>query len=140
MYGITASAGFGPLTVKGMFYMAQNFAEYAAGTAYNYAAFWDGTKICDEEFTAYGVNLAYKVSDTLALSASYVAGESELDRPGTYEDETSHYHVNATFTMAKGVTITPEFLVLDRGDVINAGVKTEQAVDTRYGVYWKIAF
>jgi len=141
LYGITAAAGFGPLTIKAMVYMADNFAEYAAGTTYNFAAYWDGTKMVDTSFMAYGLNLAYKVSDTLEITASYVTGTSESDKPGTWENETNHYHVNATFTLAKGVTITPEFLVLDRSDISDtATTKAEEAVDTRYGVYWQINF
>ena len=141
LYGLTAGAGFGQLNLKLMVYMADNFNAYGGSSAYNFTTDWDGTKMVDTSFMAYGLNLAYKVSDTLQITASYVTGTSESDTTGTWEDETNHYHVNATFTLAKGVTITPEYVVLDRSDFSNTATTTaEQAVDTRYGVYWQIAF
>jgi hypothetical protein len=139
VYGLTASMGFGPLTVAAQLWAGQNTQEYGAGNP-SFAAFWDGTKICDESYMAYGVDLAYKVSDMITVTAGYMAGEGESDRPGTYEDPTATYHVNATFTVAKGVTISPEYMVLDNDDVTVAGVKTEQTKQSVMGVYWKIAF
>ena len=140
LFGVNATYGAGPLTIKGQVWTATNSQEYGAGTTGHFAATWDGSKVCDESFMAYGIDLGYKVSDTVKVTAGYIVGESESDQTGTYEDETSTMHVNATFALAKGVSITPEYAVLDRSDVKNAGVTTKEAVDTRIGVYWKIAF
>ena len=139
VYGLTASAGFGPLTVKGMVWGGENTAEYGAG-APAFAAFWDGTTLQDSSILVYGVDVAYKVSDMFSVAAGYQTGESESDRPGTWEDPTSTYFANATITLAKGVTITPEYAVVDNDEITQAGAKTEQAKTTWIGVYWQINF
>jgi hypothetical protein len=139
IYGITASAGFGPLTVKGMVWGGENTVEYGAG-APGFSAAWNGTAIVDASAMYYGIDLAYAVSDTIKVAAGYQTGESESDLPGTYEDPTSTYFVNATITLAKGVTLTPEYAVVDNDDVTVAGVKTEQSKTTWMGVYWQINF
>lgn len=141
LLGVNATFGAGPLTIKGQVWTAENSVEYGAGTTGHFAATWDGTKICDESFMSYGFDLAYKASDTVTVTAGYFLSESESDQTGTWEDETSTMHVNATFTLAKGVTITPEYAVLDRKDCSDsATTKVKEAKDTRIGVYWKIAF
>ena len=144
MVGVNVTAGFGPLTIKGQFWTAENPTEYGTGsTAANgyLPATATGTTINDVSFTAYGVDLAYKVSDAWKVTAGYFTGKSDrTDVAVETEDATATYHVNATWTLAKGVTITPEYAVLDRDDIKVGGVSTEQATDTRYGVYWKIAF
>jgi len=137
--GLTASAGFGPLTVKAQIWQGANAAEYGTGNP-GFAASWDGTQIVDTSCMYYGVDLAYKVSDMITVTAGYMTGQSESDAPGTNEDPATTYHVNATITLAKGVTITPEYMVYDDDDVTNAGVKTEESSTTVMGVYWKIAF
>jgi hypothetical protein len=141
--GVTATAGFGPLTLKGHIWGAQNVLEYTNfPPPQGFNAYYDATtnSIKDADYMAYGINVAYKVSDTLELTAGYLTGKSELDRPGTWEDEAATYHVNATFTMAKGVSVSPEYVVTDSKDIVQNGVKTEQAKVSRYGVLWKIAF
>jgi hypothetical protein len=139
VYGLTASAGFGPLTVKGMIWGGENTAEYGAGApAFN--AVWNGSSVVDASAMFYGIDVAYAVSDTLKVAAGYQTGEAESDLPGTYEDPTTTYFVNATFTLAKGVTITPEYAVVDDDDVTVAGVKTEECKTSWIGVYWQINF
>jgi len=137
--GLTASAGLGPLTVKGMVYTGENTVEYGVGApAFN--AFWNGTAIVDESGMWYGIDVAYKVSDMFSVAAGYQTGESESDRPGTYEDPTTTYFANATITLAKGVTLTPEYAVVDNDEITVAGVKTEESKTTWIGVYWQINF
>ncbi|HUT69106.1 MAG TPA: hypothetical protein VMW89_00395 [Desulfatiglandales bacterium] len=137
--GLTASMGFGPLSVKAQVWQGSNPVEYGAG-APGFAAAWNGTAVVDASCLWYGLDLAYKVSDMITVTAGYMTGQSESDAPGTNEDPATTYHVNATITLAKGVTITPEYMVYDQDDVTNAGVKTEEASQSVMGVYWKIAF
>jgi hypothetical protein len=139
VYGLTASAGFGPLTVKGMIWGGENTVEYGAG-APAFAAVWNGTSVLDSSILVYGIDVAYAVSDTLKVAAGYQTGESESDQVGTYEDPTTTYFVNASFTLAKGVTVTPEYAVVDNDDVTVAGVKTEECKTSWIGVYWQINF
>jgi hypothetical protein len=144
VYGVTASAGFGPLTVKGMYWGGQNTVEYGAAppdqTGQFFDANWTGTTIQDTDMMAYGVDVSYKVSDMISVAAGYQAGEQELDAPGKNEDETVTYFLQASISLAKGVTLWPEYAVVDRKDVYQAGVKTEQDTETWIGVYWRIAF
>ena len=149
VYGLTASAGFGPLTIKGMLYKAQNILEYAYSPPAGYPAVWDGSKIVDADFMSYGLDLQYKVNDAWTVTAGYIIGESELDLAhipgisGTWEDETAAYHVNATWRVAKNVYITPEYGVVDHSDWNDPdadGDKTEQGKETLFGVYWQIKF
>jgi len=137
--GVTASMGFGPLTVKAQVWTGTNVTEYGSG-APGFAAAWNGTEVVDASYLAYGVDLAYKVSDMITVTGGYMTAQSESDAVGTNEDPATTYHVNATITLAKGVTITPEYMVYDQDDVTAAGVKTEQASTSVMGVYWKIAF
>jgi len=140
VYGLTASAGFGPLTVKAMYWGGQNTQEYGIVPTPNFNAFWDGTCVVDTSGAWYGVDVKYKVSDMLAVAAGYQTGEGESDRPGTYENPTTTYFANAEISLAKGVTIWPEYAVVDNDDITVAGVKTEEAKTTWIGVYWRIAF
>jgi hypothetical protein len=48
--------------------------------------------------------------------------------------------VNATWRVAKNVYISPEYIVVDRGDITVGNTTTKQSADTRYGVYWRIKF
>jgi len=141
LYGVQATMGLGQFSLAVNVWGGNNLAEYGRGDSVHYAAYFDGTKICDESSMVYGFDLGYKLSDTVGITTGYFTGTSELDRPGTWEWETSQYHVNATFTLAKGVSISPEYAVFDFGDKSVTGTTTEeQAKESRLGVYWKIAF
>ncbi len=140
LYGVKATIGVGPLTVAVNAWGGQNLGEYR-GTGVHFASNWTGAKIEEESSLVYGFDLSYKVSDTVGVTAGYFTGTSELDRAGTWEWETSQMHVNATFTLAKGVSISPEYAVLDYGDKsVTATTTAAQQKDTRMGIYWKIAF
>ena len=142
--GLTASMGFGPLTVKGMIYTGENLNEYGAlDDTKNYCAFWNGTAMIDSEFMGWGLDVAYKVSDTFEIAAGYNSGQSETDNDGTGakgEDPAQAYFVNATFTLAKGVTISPEYAYVDYDEIKSGTVTTEQSSETYLGIQWKIAF
>ncbi|HUT71113.1 MAG TPA: porin [Desulfatiglandales bacterium] len=139
--GVTATVGVGRLTIKGAVWTGQNVADYGTG-AQAFSAFYDAASnsIRDSDWMAYQIDLAFKVSDMVKVTAGYISAESESDRAGSYEDPIKQYHVNAEFTLAKGVTITPEYMVLDYDDITQAGVKTEEKKETYIGVYWQIAF
>jgi hypothetical protein len=137
--GITATLGFGPATVKVYYWTAENPIEYGSGNA-GFEAVLVGNTVKDADFNSYGVDLAYKVSDTLQVTAGYLLGSSESDQAGKWEDDSTAYHVNATFTLAKGVTLSPEYAVLDLEDKYEAGVKSYETSTTWLGAYWKIAF
>ena len=140
-YGATAKLGFGPLTVAAALWGGQNITELGYSTI-GFAAYYDSTSdsIKDTDYMGYGLDVVYKINDAWNLAAGYFAGESELDRPGTWEDPSAAYHVNATWRVAKNVYISPEFFVQDKDDVTKGGVVTEEEQTTWYGVYWQIKF
>ena len=144
VWGITASAGFGPLTVKGMYWGGQNTVEYGAAPPDQTGQFFNATYVAptlyDTDMNAYGIDVAYKVSDMIGVAAGYMAATQELDAPGTWEDKTATYFVQASISLAKGVTLWPEYAVIDRKDVNLNGTKVEQDTSTWIGVYWRIAF
>jgi len=80
------------------------------------------------------------MSDTLQIVGGYGYEKSELDMPTTYEDESSAYFVYAIFSLAKGVSIAPEFGKLDHMDKTEAGKVTEQGDATWFGAEFKIKF
>jgi len=143
MAGVNATLGFGPLTVAGQVWTASNPIEYGTGDdeAGYLTATATGTTINDADFMAYGINLAYKVNDAWTVTGGYTAATSDRTEAGVETEwESSQYHVNATWRVAKNVYISPEYIVLDRGDITVGGVSTEQVTDTRFGVYWRIKF
>jgi len=144
-YGLGGNVklGFGATTVQATVWTVQNPAEYGL---YNYAGTFKATQVVaggtiyDVSGMGYGVNVSFKLSDTMSVQGGYGMVEYELDRPGTWEDEMAGYYVNLPITIAKGFTITPEFAVGDQKDIVQNGVSTEEGDITTYGVYWKINF
>jgi len=137
--GGRAIAGFGAATVKLALRTATNTKEYGMPINAPFAQV-AGTEIKDVTTLAYGVDLGYKISDTLNLTLGYIGSDSKLNLPGDYSYPNVGYHANLEITLAPGVTITPEFFVIDQMDKTEAGAKTEQPVTTYFGANWKIAF
>jgi hypothetical protein len=142
MAGLNVALGFGPLTVKGQVWTAENPLEYGTGgDGYLPANAGGTTTINDADYMAYGISLAYKVSDAWTVTAGYMLANAErTDGTVKTEDDTSQYHVNATWRAAKNVYISPEYIVFDRDDIKVGTSTTEECKDTRYGVYWRITF
>ena len=139
--GANATLGFGPLTVAALLWTGTNITELGYSTI-GFAAVYDSTSdsIKDADYMGYGLNLSYKVNDAWTVTGGYYAGESELDLPGTWEDPSAAYFVNATWRVAKNVYISPEFAVEDKDDITEDGVVTEEEETTYIGVYWQIKF
>jgi len=141
LFGVSGSAVFGPLTVAAQINTQQNPVEYSPFAPHAYAASWDGSKIVDVDYMSYGLDFIFRASDAWTITAGFNTGTSELDLPGTWEDEVAAYHVNATWRVAKNVYITPEYAVVDYKDYSDTGTtKAEEPVETYMGVYWRITF
>lgn len=135
--------GLGAIWINGDIFIAQNLEDYGGFQRHNDSASYDATvkdEIIDADSIGYALVVGYKASDTLKFEFGYGAEESELDRPGTYEDEVSAYYANVEITLAEGVTITPEIGQIDFGDITVDGVKTKQGDVSYYGAKWQIAF
>ncbi|WP_035238682.1 hypothetical protein [Desulfobacter vibrioformis] len=92
-----------------------------------------------EDNDAYGLMgvVGFKANDTLALEAGIGYVSAELDTNGSHEDDAMAYYLQATITLAKGVTIVPEIGMLDYLDKADG---TDQGDEFYYGMKWQINF
>ena len=138
-------ADFGPVSFKAMVYSAQNQATYGLTTTEaTYAgAIYNGTNDSFEDSDAFGymAMLGFKMSDMVKFEIGYGAVEQEMTINATnIEDNCNAYYLNATITLAPGVTINPEIGKLDYDDVKVGNVTTKQGDTTYFGATWKIDF
>lgn len=99
-----------------------------------------GTDLEDTTTLGFVAALGFKLSDMTTLEVSYSKLMAESDLPGTWEDDAQAFAFMAKFTMAPGVYIIPEFLILDNEDIVANGVSTNQTKTTVLGVFWRIDF
>lgn len=142
---IVAKIGLGAAWINADIWTGQNLAQYlpnvapaADSSAYYVPAVKD--EIIDNDAMGYCLVVGYKASDMLKFEFGYGAVETELDRPGTFEDEVAAYYVNMEITMAEGFTITPEIGKIDYGDITDDGVTSEEGDLTYWGAKWMINF
>jgi len=76
---------------------------------------------------------------TLEASAGYLS--ADYDTAGSAEDTARSYALLAKITLAPGVMIVPEYVVLDKDKIKDAaGIETDQGKQTAIGVWWIINF
>ncbi len=86
-------------------------------------------------FEGFG-QISQKISDTATFNAGF--GYATDKTPGdTYSDDKMLFFVNAPITLAKNVTVTPEF---DYVDDLKASDGTTQSKGYLVGAKWQIAF
>jgi len=137
----------GPFYVKGRVYKGQNLAKSPFIASSVLSPTDIGTaptvNIQDVDELGFAACAGFKFSDKLGFEAGYGQVKEEMDRPaGTVNDENKRksYYLQAPITLAKGVKITPEVVVLDNDHKIVDGTRTELGKKTYYGIYWFIAF
>jgi len=144
--GLVAKIALGAAYINADIYTAQNLQQIVPHGEFlgaNASAAYDGTykdEIIDNDALAYCLVVGYTASPMIKFEAGYGNLSTELDRPGTYEDEASAYYVNCQITLAPGVTITPEIGKIDNETITVAGAETEQGDTTYYGAKWMINF
>jgi hypothetical protein len=140
--GAAAKVMFGPMSVKGNFFFAQNAGNYGRlRTATFDTAVVNGTDTEDADTYGGQVIAGFKMSDMVAFEAGYSYDHNEIDVVGvTSENSPSHWYVNAAITLAPGVTIIPEIGMFDFGDSEIGGTSTDLGDCTYYGAEWKINF
>lgn len=133
---------FGPAYINASVRYDQNGGNYGVVSAVRNTAVFNAASADVEDTTTWGAAgiIGYKVNDMFKIEAYYGKTKSKDDRPGTYEDEAQMYGVTATVTLAPGVYLFPEIVVLDGQTVTNAGVETDQGKTTAYGIVWRIDF
>jgi hypothetical protein len=140
--GVGFRIPIGALYINGNVWVAQNPANYgmlqdvkaATGAAYN--AGNDSIEDCDS--TVMALVLGYKISDMIKLEGGYGVRTNEVGPSPNTEAETTFMYIQAPISLAKGVTLTPEFGSFDYGDV-KPGTG-ERGDLTYWGLRWKIDF
>ncbi len=151
VFGVGFKVPVGALYINGAVWMSTNPGNYSmlqdrptvtvGTTAYSTnGAIYDPTadKIEDCDSTVMVLVLGYKISDMIKLEGGYGVISNEID---TVEAETTFMYVQAPITLAKNVTLTPEFGSMDYGDVTDNGATLAEQGDKSYiGLRWKIDF
>lgn len=147
LLALRAKMNFGPFYVGLFGSYAQNATQYGLEYTDNVTAtaVWEAATntMHDAETYTTGITLGYKVSDMVYVEAGYQMADSENDTIGTnkYEDTSVGYYAQCKVTMAPGVYIIPEIIIIDRDDVQWASAtKTEQGKNTIAGIFWMIDF
>jgi hypothetical protein len=128
----------GAFALAGQIWIASNGPEYgmstvAAGAQINAA----GTGVADTDSMGFVISGKYKINDMWSIGAGYGWTEASYDVPGMQDDDTTSYYVNAPMTLAKGVSLTPEFAIFDYGDG-TAG--QDEGKSTAFTIWWGIFF
>ena len=129
----------GAFGLAGQIWIASNSRNYgktelASGAATVNAA---GTGIADTDSMGFLLSAKYKMSDMVSFGVGYGWYEHSQDLVGTQDDDGSSYYINMPLTLAKGVSLTPEFSVFDYGDNL-AGA--DEGSSTAFTVWWGIFF
>lgn len=134
---IGGKVNFGPAYIGAGGWFGQNVGPYGVDIKADADPFLNGSELEDND--AYGLMgmIGFNVNDTLALEAGIGYVSAELDTDGSYEDDAMAYYLQATITLAKGVTIVPEIGVLDYLDDAS-GVDEGDAF--YWGMKWQINF
>jgi len=127
---------FGPAYVAGDAWFGQNVGPYGLACAPDDDPAIVGGELKDND--AYGLVgvLGFQVNDMVALEAGIGYVNTELDDAAD-EDEAMAYYIQATFTLASGVTIVPEIGFLDAMDDMNGA---DEGDELYYGMKFQINF
>ena len=142
-YGLGFTVGFGPGYLKGAATMTENGVYFGISDeeADDHNAVILNGQVYDVDRFGWSLTAGYKISDMLALDGWYGQTESEIDVLGVkFEDSLVGYGLNLLITPAKGVTLIPEYSVLDYDEAKLNGVTEEQGDVTYVGLRWKIEF
>jgi hypothetical protein len=136
---------FGPAYLNLGLRYDQNGGNYGMASAVLNSAVFNTASQDIEDTHTWGATaiIGYKVNDMFKVEACYGKTKSKDDRPGTHEDEAQAYGVTATVTLAPGVYIIPEVLVLDKMTRTDSDVtpsEINEGKTTVFGAVWRIDF
>ena len=133
---------FGPAYVNLGLRYDQNGGNYGMASAVTNTAQWNTASLDVEDTHTWGATaiVGYKVNDMFKVEAYYGKTKSKNDLPGTNEDEAQAYGLTGTITLAPGVYIIPEVVVLDKMTKTVASVETDEGKTTAFGAVWRIDF
>ncbi|MFZ7112487.1 MAG: hypothetical protein ACOWYE_12460 [Desulfatiglandales bacterium] len=144
-FGLTMGAAYLNIGV----FTAENLENYGVGAPrvgvyggrVGDARFMNGN-IEDVEHFGWTAALGYKFSDMISAELFYGQNYREAKNAMGKDDEDDNtaWVFMLPIKVAKGFTITPEFVYEDRKDSITNGVTRDDGDVTYYGMYWQIDF
>jgi len=141
---VAAASGkfnFGPAYLNAALSYRVNGSNYGVWTAVDEAARFEGGDFQDATTFGFAGALGFKVNDMFTLEASAGYLSADYDTAGSAEDTARSYALLAKITLAPGVMIVPEYVVLDKDKIKDAaGIETDQGKQTAIGVWWIINF
>lgn len=140
--GARAQFNFGPIYLNATAKYQVNGGNYGMADAVRTAATLDAVsgELKDNKAYGFAAVLGYKFNDMFTLEGTYGYIKSEEDIDGDYEDDAQAYGLTAKITVAPGVYLIPEFVVLDGKDITDAGQSTDEGKITNIGMVWRIDF
>jgi len=131
-----AQFNFGPAYIAGDAWFGQNVGPYGLACKSDDDPVISGGDLKDND--AYGLVgvLGFKVNDMLAFEAGIGYVSTELDDVDD-EDEAMAYYVQATITLASGVSIVPEIGYIDAMDDMSGN---DEGNELYYGMKFQINF
>lgn len=150
--GVGGTLNLGPLTLGAQVSDGENIgvpwfdyfdgATYPSGTGIpgGTPSFAAGN-LEDVDTMMWMVNGIWKVSDTLSLEGGVGFKEDEISIAGAKDNDMMIYYVQALIEIAPGMTLQPEFGVIDWADSFFPGPNGDDEGDvTYYGAKWQINF
>jgi hypothetical protein len=137
--GVRGKFNFGPayLNLTGKYQV--NGGNYGMSDAVNTTAILEDGELRDNKAFGFAGVLGYKFNDSFTIEATYGWIKSEEDI-GDWDDDAQGYAITAKYTVAPGVYLIPEFVVLDGGDRTDSEGSHEEGKITNFGMVWRIDF
>jgi hypothetical protein len=139
--GIQPSYSVGPFKFNAMAWIAQNSKGYQVSSRNPFDPLYVAAteSIEDVDSIGFGFTAVFRLSDAISFEAGYSWTEDERD----FDNRTNnrdYWYINMPWQIAKGISLTPEFGILNDKDDEVAGVATDQGKRTYIGAYWMISF
>jgi len=136
VYGLGFKVNLGPAFIKGnvvggsnvgnygIYSIAPSFAVAGLGTISTNRYIIDtNDDVQDADRVGGAILVGFKVSDMVTLEAGYGMINDEVKAEGTtVKSAVSTMYINAAITLAPGVSVTPEYGMMDMGDLEVTGV------------------
>jgi predicted porin len=142
-YGLRGSVNFGPLTLRALYWEAENAKAYGTLGVGSYWHCWHKGVLYEPEDDGWEADGEWKVNDKFTLWAGYASRTSERSVPDSKpeSDKTDVYYVRGEYTITKYFTVYPMFGVVDYKDRITDEGKIVQEGKKKWiGARWQIAF
>ena len=138
--GARGKFNFGPLYLNLTAKYQVNGGNYGMSDAVATSAILEDGELKDNKAYGFAGVLGYKVSDTFTIEGTYGYIKSDDDVDGDFEDDAQGYGITAKFTVAPGVYLIPEIVVLDGMDKTDSEGARDEGKVTNFGMVWRIDF